>query len=97
MYLVKIAVARREFEKGKDRTYDFEFDAEVNIEVPTKYSLFINCLKQFGRCSKRVPMGWRFERIETFADGSSRWVEYDVQVVAGAQPDPGFHLVREEA
>jgi len=95
MYRVKLEVARREFEKGKERSYDFEFDAEVEIEIPTKYALFMNCLKQFGRCSKRVPMGWRFERIETFDDGSKRWVEYDARVVSGAQRDPGFYLIEE--
>ena len=93
MYRVKIEVFRREFEKGKMRSHDFEFDTEVITEVPSKHNLFINCCRQFGRCSRRIPMGWRFERREKFDDGSVRWVEYDTRVVEGAQPSPGFSLV----
>lgn len=95
LYQVKINVMRREFEPGKERTHDFVFDVEVACTIPTKYNLFVNCLRQFGRCAKRIPMGWRFERQEKFADGSVRWVEYEVKVVSGGRPDPGFYLVKE--
>ena len=93
MYHVELKVMRREFEKGKLRTHAFRFDTQVATDVPSKYNLFINCCRQFGRCARRVPMGWRFERRERFDDGSVRWVEYDVIVVQGAERDPGFKLI----
>ena len=96
MYHVEIVVTRREFEPGKKRSHALEFDVQLQIETPSKYNLFINCCRQFGRCAGRIPMGWRFERIERFDDGSRRWVEYHVTVVAGGQPDPGFCLVHTE-
>jgi len=49
-YPIKIRVMRREFEPGKERVHDFAFDAEIVCEVPSKYNLFVNCLRQFGRC-----------------------------------------------
>lgn len=93
MYHVELKVMRREFEKSKLRTHAFRFDTSVVTDVPSKYNLFINCCRQFGRCTRRIPMGWRFERIEKFDDGSKRWTEYHVTVVAGGQPDPGFSLI----
>lgn len=95
-YTVKLKVLCREFEPGKERTHDLQFDAELVTAVPHKYNLFIQCLRQFGRCAGRIPMGWRFERIEKFDDGSKRWTEYQVLVIEGAQPDSGFHLVKED-
>lgn len=95
MYTVEFRVMRREFEKGKARFHDFRFDAQVETEVPSKYNLFINCCRQFGRCTRRIPMGWRFERRETFSDGSVRWVEYEVTMLNGAERDPGFKLVNQ--
>ncbi len=92
MKAVTVKVMRREFEKGKKRIYDFEFGAQVELEVPTKLALFNACKREFGRCAGLIPMGWRFERIERFDDGSQRWVEYHVSVVKGAVPSDGFTL-----
>lgn len=91
-YQVELQVLRREFEPGKKRSHDFEFDCSLDVQIPSKYNLFINCCRQFGRCAKRVPMGWRFEHKERFSDGSIRWVEYDVTVTKGATRHPGFFL-----
>lgn len=92
-YKITLEVLRREFEPGKEKSHDFEFLFVHNDTVPNKYNLFVGCLRAFGRCAKRIPMGWIFERKEVFDDGSTRWVEYQVKLIKGAEPVPGFKLV----
>jgi hypothetical protein len=94
LFQVTVNIKRREFEKGKTRTHDFEGQTSIDCEIPTKYNLFVQCMRQFGRCCGLIPMGWRFERLETFADGSKRWVEYHVRMQGDVEPNYGFHLVR---
>jgi len=96
LFTVKLEVLRREYEPGKKRTHDFEFDVETTGDYPNKYNLFIDCVRNFGRCAGKIPMGWKFEKVERFDDGSKRWVEYNVRVVSGGRPSPGFYLTHEE-
>lgn len=91
-YTVSVRVMRREYEPGKKRIHHFEFFTEVTGKVGGKYGLFRQCTKEYGRCAGKIPLGWKFEKVELFSDGSKRWVEYRVTVVDGAEPTPGFKL-----
>lgn len=93
-YQVVVNVRRWEFEPGKERVHDFEGLTTIECQVPSKYNLFVNCMRNFGRCHGSINMGWRFERIEKFDDGSKRWVEYHVNIGGDVEPVPGFKMKR---
>lgn len=75
---VSVQVAAREWYEGNSS--DWEFFAAIEHEIDNKISLFRACQKEYGRCVRSIPMGWKFTRREIFPDGTKRLTEYTVLV-----------------
>ena len=89
---ITVKVDAREFIPGQKKVYNWKEELVLVTTVQSKLSMFRTCLKEFGRCTGVISLGWTFEGRLVADDGSVSWFETKVTIISGATPVPGFIL-----
>ena len=93
LHQIEVLIEAREIIPGTVESIEWTELHRFECEVDSKKTLFMGLLREFGRCTGKIPFGYTFEGKLVTDDGSTTWWETRVTVLKGATPLKGFDLV----
>ena len=92
MYQIEVKVELVRIVKGETEHKETLNYRIKSMEVLDRLDVFLTLLREFGRCSGGIPMGYKFFKNIKYDDGTTGTEYATCTIVKGAKPAAGFVL-----